>query len=80
LPELPDVVVYLEALSRHIVGHRLERVLLVSPFVLRSVDPPIASLHGETLVQEGKTQCKREHLIQHDAVTEIEVGAAGAVE
>jgi formamidopyrimidine-DNA glycosylase len=49
LPELPDVVVYLEALSRHIVGHRLERVLLVSPFVLRSVDPPIASLHGETV-------------------------------
>ena len=49
MPELPDVVVYLEALSRHIVGHRLERVLLVSPFVLRSVDPPIASLHGETV-------------------------------
>jgi len=49
LPELPDVVVYLEALSRHVVGHRLERVLLVSPFVLRSVDPPIASLHGETV-------------------------------
>ena len=49
MPELPDVVVYLEALSRHVVGHRLERVLLVSPFVLRSVDPPIASLHGETV-------------------------------
>jgi len=49
LPELPDVVVYLEALSRLVVGHRLERVLLVSPFVLRSVDPPIASLHGETV-------------------------------
>jgi formamidopyrimidine-DNA glycosylase len=49
LPELPDVVVYLEALSRHVVGHRLERVQLLSPFVLRSVDPPIASLHGEAV-------------------------------
>ena len=49
MPELPDVVVYLEALNSHVVGRRLERVKLLSPFVLRSVDPPIASLHGETV-------------------------------
>jgi len=49
LPELPDVVVYLEALTRHVAGHRLERVNLLSPFVLRSVDPPIHAIHGETI-------------------------------
>jgi formamidopyrimidine-DNA glycosylase len=49
LPELPDVVVYLEALTREIVGRRLERIHLLSPFVLRSVDPPITSLHGQTV-------------------------------
>jgi formamidopyrimidine-DNA glycosylase len=49
VPELPDVVVYLEALTRHVVGHRLERINLLSPFVLRSVDPPIQSIHGETI-------------------------------
>jgi formamidopyrimidine-DNA glycosylase len=49
LPELPDVVVYLEALTRHVVGQRLERIQLLSPFVLRSVDPPIESIHGETI-------------------------------
>ena len=49
MPELPDVVVYLEALARHVVGHRLERINLLSPFVLRSVDPPIQSIHGETI-------------------------------
>jgi len=49
LPELPDVVVYLEALTREIVGRRLERIKLSSPFVLRSVDPPITSLHGQTV-------------------------------
>jgi len=49
LPELPDVVVYLEALSREIVGRRLDRIQLKSPFVLRSVDPPITSLHGQTV-------------------------------
>jgi len=49
LPELPDVVVYLEALTRHIAGRRLDRVNLLSPFVLRSVDPPIASVQGQTV-------------------------------
>ena len=47
MPELPGVVVYLEALTRHVVGQRLERIHLFSPFVLRSVDPPIESLHGQ---------------------------------
>jgi formamidopyrimidine-DNA glycosylase len=49
LPELPDVVVYLEALTRHVVGQRLERVNLLSPFVLRSVDPPVSAITGETV-------------------------------
>jgi formamidopyrimidine-DNA glycosylase len=44
MPELPDVVIYLEALTRHIVGRRLARIHLLSPFVLRTVDPPIAAI------------------------------------
>jgi formamidopyrimidine-DNA glycosylase len=46
---LPDVVVYLEALERFVVGQRLERLNLRSPFVLRSVDPPIESINGHTV-------------------------------
>jgi formamidopyrimidine-DNA glycosylase len=49
LPELPDVVIYLEALTRHVVGRRLQRIHLLSPFLLRSVDPPIESLYGKTI-------------------------------
>jgi formamidopyrimidine-DNA glycosylase len=49
LPELPDVVVYLEALARHVVGQRLERLNLFSPFLLRSVDPPIDTLNGRVV-------------------------------
>jgi formamidopyrimidine-DNA glycosylase len=49
VPELPDVVVYLEALDRHVAGKRLERVTLFSPFVLRSVDPPIDTISGQTV-------------------------------
>jgi formamidopyrimidine-DNA glycosylase len=49
VPEHPDVVIYLEALTRHIVGQRLERIHLLSPFVLRSVDPPVESIHGQVV-------------------------------
>ncbi len=50
MPELPDVVVYLEALERRILGHRLERVRLASPFVLRTFDPPISAAEGRRIV------------------------------
>jgi formamidopyrimidine-DNA glycosylase len=46
VPELPDLVVYIEALRERLIGTRLDRVLLVSPFVLRSVEPPIDSIQG----------------------------------
>src|SRR5436853_5993315 len=43
MPELPDVTVYIEALHARIPGATLERVRLASPFLLRSVDPPITA-------------------------------------
>jgi formamidopyrimidine-DNA glycosylase len=49
LPELPDVVIYIEALKARLVGQRLERLHLLSPFVLRSVDPPIESIYGHAI-------------------------------
>ena len=50
MPELPDVVVYVEALERRILGQPLERVRLASPFVLRSVDPPVREAEGRRVV------------------------------
>jgi formamidopyrimidine-DNA glycosylase len=49
VPELPDVTVYLEALERRIRGARLERVRLLTPFLLRSVDPPLSAVAGATV-------------------------------
>jgi formamidopyrimidine-DNA glycosylase len=57
MPELPDITVYLDALERRVVGHSMWRVQLVSPFVLRSVDPPISEVGGKvvrTLRRIGK--------------------------
>jgi formamidopyrimidine-DNA glycosylase len=46
MPELPDLTVYIEALERRTLRRRLARIRLVSPFVLRSVDPGPAELEG----------------------------------
>ena len=50
MPELPDVELYLHALRSRIVGARLERVRLATPFLLRSVDPPLDAAVGRTIV------------------------------
>ena len=47
MPELPDLTVYLEALEARIVGQRLERVLIRSPFLLRTAEPPLESVQGK---------------------------------
>jgi len=47
MPELPDVSVYIESLAPRVVGQRLERVRLASPFLLRTVDPTLAELFGK---------------------------------
>jgi formamidopyrimidine-DNA glycosylase len=44
MPELPDVTVYLECISRRVKGERLARVRVASPFVVRTFDPPLSSL------------------------------------
>ena len=51
VPELPDVTVYVEALNRRLAGARLEEVRLKSPFLLRSVDPPISALRGKGVLE-----------------------------
>ncbi|HYT05218.1 MAG TPA: DNA-formamidopyrimidine glycosylase family protein [Gemmatimonadales bacterium] len=49
MPELPDIALYLHALAPRVVGQRLERVRIASPFLLRTADPPIADLAGRTV-------------------------------
>lgn len=50
MPELPDVLLYIESLKPRIVNQTLERVRLASPFVVRSVSPPISALQGRRVV------------------------------
>jgi len=60
MPELPDIRVYIEALEKRILGQRLEHVRIVSPFLLRTAEPPAASAEGKKVValrRLGKRIC-----------------------
>jgi len=50
MPELPDIALYLYALRPRVVGRRVEAVRLASPFLLRSIAPPLDAVRGRTIV------------------------------
>jgi len=50
MPELPDIAAYISAIEARVLGQPLERVRLASVFLLRTVDPPLASVEGRTVV------------------------------
>ncbi|MEO8036499.1 MAG: DNA-formamidopyrimidine glycosylase family protein [Acidobacteriota bacterium] len=49
MPEVPDITIYLEALTARILGHPLERLRIGSPFLLRTVEPAAAALAGKQI-------------------------------
>jgi formamidopyrimidine-DNA glycosylase len=62
VPELPDIVVYIEALEKRIQGATLGRVRVASPFLLRTAVPPLSSVEGKKVVELrrlGKRICFR---------------------
>lgn len=60
MPELPDIVLYIEALEKRILGERLDHIRIASPFLLRTATPPITEAEGKTVVKVrrlGKRIC-----------------------
>jgi formamidopyrimidine-DNA glycosylase len=50
VPELPDLIIYMDALTRHLAKSRVERIIVRSPFVLRSVEPPLDAVFGKQVM------------------------------
>ena len=50
MPELPDVTVYIEALSERVLNQPIQKIRIGSPFVVRSFDPPISAAEGKKVV------------------------------
>jgi formamidopyrimidine-DNA glycosylase len=50
MPELPDITLYIEALQARLLSQRLERCVIVSPFLLRTAQPPVEATQGRRVV------------------------------
>jgi formamidopyrimidine-DNA glycosylase len=60
MPELPDIVAYIEAMEKRIVGQKIESIRIASPFLLRTAVPPLRAAEGKTVAQirrMGKRIC-----------------------
>lgn len=51
MPELPDIVVYIEALEQRILEQTLKQVVITAPFLLRTAVPPIQTVEGRKVVE-----------------------------
>ena len=58
VPELPDILAYIDALRPRVVGQVLERVRIISPFFVRSVEPSVESVAGR-IVRDVRRVGKR---------------------
>jgi formamidopyrimidine-DNA glycosylase len=58
VPELPDIAAYISALEPRVLGKRLERIRMTSAFLLRTIEPPVASVEGR-VVRELRRVGKR---------------------
>ena len=50
MPELPDIALYLEALAPRVLNQPLERLRIGNPFLVRTLDPPVAAVEGRVVV------------------------------
>jgi formamidopyrimidine-DNA glycosylase len=77
MPELPDVAVYRERLEALAAGRTLERVRLASPFVLRSVTPPITDAHGKRLTAVRRLGKRLVLVLENDLFLVLHLMIAG---
>ncbi|MFG0243301.1 MAG: Fpg/Nei family DNA glycosylase [Phycisphaerales bacterium JB054] len=54
MPELPDVTIYVESLAERVVGRRIDSVRIISPFVLRTFEPPVESVEGRRVLDVSR--------------------------
>src|SRR3982750_259803 len=77
MPELPDITLYLSQLTPRIVNQPLLRLNLRSPFVLRSVDPPVAELAGKRVLELRRLGKRIVFVLEGDLYIVIHLMIAG---
>jgi formamidopyrimidine-DNA glycosylase len=77
MPELPDVVVYCDALGERIDGEPLLRVRIVNPFVLRTVEPPLSAIENHRVVDVRRLGKRIVIAVDNDLFVVIHLMVAG---
>jgi formamidopyrimidine-DNA glycosylase len=77
MPELPDIELYLHALRLRVIGNVLQGVRLASPFVLRSVDPPIDAVVGKRVLDVRRLGKRVVLVLQDDLYIVLHLMIAG---
>ncbi|HEY7233087.1 MAG TPA: DNA-formamidopyrimidine glycosylase family protein [Gemmatimonadaceae bacterium] len=77
MPELPDIAVYVEALNRRVAGATLRDVRFKSPFLLRSVEPPISAVKGKVVVDVRRLGKRIVFSLQDDLFLVLHLMIAG---
>ncbi len=79
MPELPDITIYVEALERRILGKRLLAIKVRSPFVLRTVLPPIEAVEGKEVVALRRLGKRIAIGLEHDLWIVLHLMIAGRI-
>jgi formamidopyrimidine-DNA glycosylase len=77
VPELPDITLYLAQLSPRILGQPLNEIAIRNPFVLRSVDPPVAAIQGKRVLQLRRLGKRIVLVLEDDLFVVIHLMIAG---
>jgi formamidopyrimidine-DNA glycosylase len=77
VPELPDITLYLAQLRPRILGQPLNRIIVRSPFVLRSVDPPLGSAEGKLVIGLRRLGKRIVFAVENDLFVVIHLMIAG---
>ena len=77
MPELPDIVVYVESLERRIVGETLQQIRLGNPFLLRSVKPRVAEVVNRAVVGVRRMGKRIVIALEHDLFCVVHLMIAG---
>ena len=77
MPELPDITVYVDALRRRLIGEPVEEVRVNSPFLLRTVDPPLSDLIGNAVRAVSRSGKRIVLELDHDLFVVLHLMIAG---
>ena len=77
MPELPDVELYLHALRPRVVDHRIDRVRIGNPFIVRTFEPPIETVAGTVVLELRRLGKRLVFLLDHDLFLIVHLMIAG---